>query len=160
MTQANHATTTAKAGGDPHNHATAPRRGLLGGLAAAAAGGGAAATALPPGARSAALAGDAELLTLARLQREAERAYEAAVIAADLADEGSSLEVDYSAIEALAEAMANTPAASLLGAAAKARRLCDMLATTPGGSTLPYCYAAVAESLAADLERLAPETAA
>ena len=62
-------------------------------------------------------------------------------------------------IEDLIAEMADTPAATLLGVAAKAARLCHSLGAGRG-CIIPVCEAPLAESLAADLARLAPEVAA
>lgn len=111
--------------------------------------------ALMPGTSPAATAGpDAQLVALAADLRQAEGEYNALV---DL-EEDNRRNDERAASDRIADlvgAMADIPAEGLLGIAAKAGRLCWSLQPEHGGS-LMYCEDVLAESLAADLARLAP----
>lgn len=96
---------------------------------------------------------DARLLALLAQAREAEADYAAAIGREDDAGEAAA---EARVEDALAD-MADTPAETWQGIAAKAARICRSLRDggTTGASML-YADAPVAASLAADLARLAP----
>ena len=98
---------------------------------------------------------DARLVTLAADLRRAEASYNALVGLEDDARHDAAERAASLRIAGLVGAMAALPAAGLLGIAAKAGRICWSLQPQHGGA-LMYCEDALAESLAADLARLAP----
>lgn len=137
----------------PEEGRNTPRRGLLGALAALPVLGTAGAAAAGPGA-------DAPLLVLLADIRAADEAYAAAVRAnVDDVEDDPAQQAAHAAWEAAIARMAATPAATMLGVAAKATRLCESL-HDGGGHSIAFAEVALAESLAADLARLVPEVAA
>lgn len=105
---------------------------------------------------------DARLLALLAEANAAEASYRAALVMHD--DEDATATRVYARLEAILEDMASTPATSLLGVAAKAARVCrslrDGAIRGEQGTTISRADAPVAESLAEDLARLAPEVVA
>ncbi|RYI23408.1 MAG: hypothetical protein EON48_07790 [Acetobacteraceae bacterium] len=131
---------------------TPGRRALLAGAAIAPA------AALASGATAAPVASamDERLVMLAAHLRDAEAYYNALVGLEDAKGNDPAEKAASLRIMALVGAMADIPAEGLLGIAAKAGRLCWSLQPQHGGA-LMYCEDALAESLAADLARLAPQ---
>ncbi|MEO3472516.1 hypothetical protein AAFN86_11660 [Roseomonas sp. CAU 1739] len=100
---------------------------------------------------------DARLLALLADSRAAEDAHDVAARADDDAGVAAAL----ARLEAVLGAMANTPAAGWVGVAVKAARLCRSLRDGGDqfdgfGDSVTVDDVPVAESLAADLARLAP----
>lgn len=102
-------------------------------------------------------ADDTRLLALLAEAREAEAEILAACRAAGDVDELENVPTER--LDVALQAMADTPAASLIGIAAKAARLCRSLGDS-GFASISCADKPVAESLAADLARLAPEARA
>jgi hypothetical protein len=131
---------------------TPSRRALLAGTAIAPA------AALAAGATAAPVASamDERLVMLAAHLRDAEAYYNALVGLEDAKGNDPAEKAASLRIIALVGAMAAIPATGLLGIAAKAGRICWSLEPKQGGS-LMTCEDALAESLAADIARLAPQ---
>jgi hypothetical protein len=103
---------------------------------------------------------DARLLTLLEETRIAEAVHYRAC----LTDDDAAIEAALERLQEVLEALAETPAAGWHGIAVKAARICRSL--RDGGHSGEWGHSvnnddvAVAESLAADLARLAPEVVA
>ncbi len=96
---------------------------------------------------------DDRLLALLADSRGAEAAYLAALQADD--DPGADAAMDE--LKGVLAAMADIPAAGWQGIAVKTARLCRSLNADPGGNSISYADVPLADSLAEDLARLAPE---
>ena len=106
-------------------------------------------------------ADDGRLLALLADSREAEAAHDAAA----RADDDEAIAAALARLGQVLGAMADTPARGWTGIAVKAARLCRSMrdgGTEPGafGDTIADDDVPIAESLAADLARLAPEVVA
>ena len=102
---------------------------------------------------------DARLLALLAESRAAEADYTNTP-----SEDGAALDAASERLEEVLAAMAETPAESLIGVAAKAARLCRSLRDSgmvgEWGCTVTYADVTVARSLAEDLARLRPEVVA